>query len=37
MPTMLRPRQEFPTPLFRLVAPLVLGALAGLVTYLASA
>ena len=31
---MLRPRHEFPTPLFRLVAPL---ALAALVVYLATA
>jgi hypothetical protein len=37
MPKMLRPRQEFPTPLFRLVAPLVLGALAALIAYLATA
>jgi hypothetical protein len=34
LPTMLRPRQEFPTPLFKLVAPLVLVSIAGLVVYL---
>ena len=34
MPKMLRPRHEFPTPLFRLVAPLALAALAALVVYL---
>ena len=33
MPKMLRPRHEFPTPLFRLVAPLALAALAALVVY----
>jgi hypothetical protein len=27
VPTMMRPRQDFPTPLFKLVAPLVLAAL----------
>jgi hypothetical protein len=34
MPTMLRPRQEFPTPLFKLVAPLVVAAVAALAVYL---
>ena len=38
MPTivqkMLRPRQEFPTPLFRIVLPLVVAAIAALVVYL---
>jgi hypothetical protein len=34
MQTMLRPRQEFPTPLFKLVAPLALAAIAALVVYL---
>jgi hypothetical protein len=34
LPKMIRPRQEFPTPLFRLVAPLVLAAIAALVAYL---
>ncbi len=33
-PTMLRPRQDFPTPLFKLVAPLVLAGIAALVAYL---
>jgi hypothetical protein len=37
MPKMLRSRQEFPTPLFKLVAPLVLAAIAALVVYLATA
>lgn len=37
MPTMLRPRQEFPTPLFKAVAPLTLAAIAALVVYLATA
>ena len=37
MPKMLRPRQEFPTPLFRLVAPLALAAIAAVVVYLATA
>jgi hypothetical protein len=37
MPTMLRPREEFPTLLFRLVVPLVLAAIAALVVYLATA
>jgi hypothetical protein len=30
MPTMLRPRQDFPTPLFKLVVPLLLVAAAAL-------
>jgi hypothetical protein len=34
---MMRPRQEFPTPLFKLVAPLVLAGIAALVVYLATA
>jgi hypothetical protein len=34
LPKMIRPRQEFPTPLFKLVAPLVLAAIAALVAYL---
>jgi hypothetical protein len=34
LPTMLRPRQEFPTPLFKLVTPLVLAGIAALVVYL---
>ena len=33
----LRPREEFPTPLFKLVAPLGLAAIAALVVYLATA
>jgi len=37
LPKMLRPRQEFPTPLFRLVAPLALAAIAALAVYLATA
>jgi hypothetical protein len=37
LPTMLRPRQEFPTPLFKLVAPLVVAAIVALVVYLATA
>jgi hypothetical protein len=37
MQTMLRPRQEFPTPLFKVVAPLVLAAIVALVVYLATA
>jgi hypothetical protein len=37
LPTMLRPRQDFPTPLFKLVAPLVLAAIVSLVVYLATA
>jgi hypothetical protein len=31
---MLRPRQESPTPLFRLVAPLALAGIAALIAYL---
>jgi hypothetical protein len=34
LPTMLRPRQEFPTPLFRLVAPLALAGIVALAVYL---
>jgi hypothetical protein len=34
LPTMLRPRQDFPTPLFKLVAPLFAVAIAALVVYL---
>jgi len=37
LPTMLRPRQDFPTPLFKLAAPLVLAAVVALVVYLATA
>jgi hypothetical protein len=37
LPNVLRPRQEFPTPLFKLVAPLVLAAIVALVVYLATA
>jgi hypothetical protein len=37
MPQMPRPRRKFPTPLFRLVAPLLLAAIAALVVYLATA
>jgi hypothetical protein len=37
MPKMLRPRHEFPTPLFKLVAPLALVAIVALVVYLATA
>jgi hypothetical protein len=33
MPKMLRPRHDFPTPLFKLVALLGLLAIAALVTY----
>jgi hypothetical protein len=33
MPKMLRPRREFPTPLFRLVAPIAVGASAALAVY----
>jgi hypothetical protein len=35
MPEMLRPRQEFPTPLFRVAVPLLVGAAVALVSYLA--
>jgi hypothetical protein len=31
MPTMLRPRHDFPTPLFKVVVPLLLAAIAVLV------
>jgi hypothetical protein len=31
---MLRPRQEFPTPLFKLVAPLAVAGIVALVVYL---
>lgn len=34
---MLRPRQEFPTPLFRFVAPFALAVIAALAVYLATA
>jgi len=34
MPKMLRPRHQFPTPLFKLVAPLALMLLSMLVAYL---
>jgi hypothetical protein len=34
MPEMLRPRHEFPTPLFRLTVPLLLGAIVALAVYL---
>lgn len=34
VPRMLRPRQDFPTPLFKLVAPLVVAAVAALAVYL---
>lgn len=34
LPEMLRPRQDFPTPLFTLVAPAVLAAIVWLVVYL---
>jgi hypothetical protein len=37
MPTMLRPRHEFPTPLFLIVFPLALVAIAVLAVYLATA
>jgi hypothetical protein len=37
MPTMLRPRNEFPTPLFKLVVPLLVAAIVALVVYLATA
>ena len=37
LPTMLRPRQDFPTPLFRLAAPLVLAPIVALLVYLATA
>jgi hypothetical protein len=34
MPTMLRPRQDFPTPLFKVVVPLLLVAAAALLFFL---
>jgi hypothetical protein len=34
LPNMLRPRQDFPTPLFKLVAPLAVAGIAALVVYL---
>ncbi|MCW2965098.1 MAG: hypothetical protein JWO17_2350 [Actinomycetia bacterium] len=34
LPNMIRPRQDFPTALFKLVAPLVVAAIAALVAYL---
>ena len=34
LPTMLRPRQDFPTPLFKLVAPLIVVAIGTLSVYL---
>jgi hypothetical protein len=34
LPTMLRPRQDFPTILFKLVTPLLIVAIAALVVYL---
>jgi hypothetical protein len=34
LPTMLRPRQDFPTLLFKLVASLIGAAIAALVVYL---
>jgi hypothetical protein len=34
LPTMLRPRQDFPTPLFKLVTPLFVAAVVTLVVYL---
>jgi hypothetical protein len=37
LPTMLRPRQDFPTPLFKLVAPLVVVPIVALLVYLATA
>jgi hypothetical protein len=33
MPTMLRPRQDFPTPLFKVVVPLLLAAAAALAYF----
>jgi hypothetical protein len=32
--TMLRPRNQFPTPLFKIVAPLALAAIVALLVYL---
>jgi hypothetical protein len=37
LPKMMRPRQEFPTPLFKVVAPLALAAIVALAVYLATA
>jgi len=37
MPAMLRPRQDFPTPLFKIAVPLLVLAAAALVVYLATA
>jgi hypothetical protein len=34
LPTMLRPRNDFPTPLFKLVAPLALAGVVALAAYL---
>jgi hypothetical protein len=34
MPEMLRPRQDFPTPLFKLVAPFLITGIAALVALL---
>jgi hypothetical protein len=34
LPTMLRPRQDFPTSLFKLVAPLIVVAIGALSVYL---
>jgi hypothetical protein len=34
LPKMIRPRQEFPTPLFKLVAPLAVAAIVALGAYL---
>jgi hypothetical protein len=34
LPKMLRPRQEFPTPLFKVVAPLFVAAIVAFVVYL---
>jgi hypothetical protein len=36
-PTMMRPRRDFPTPLFKITVPLLVVALAALVVYLALA
>jgi hypothetical protein len=37
MPTMLRPRNEIPTPLFKLAVPLLVAAIVALAVYLAIA
>jgi hypothetical protein len=34
MPKLLRPREEFPTPLFRVTLPLLVAAAIGLVVWL---